>query len=101
MTRKPILPAFLPFSCTVTAQYAEDALGTLVNNGYDAFIRLVSRHGSNRYIGLTGCHSTAERKMAVASQKNLSKTPSWRSHGLMEEHPSIQTGLLRTGLRSS
>jgi len=44
-----------------------DILGTPITDGYDAFEWLSKQHWSNGKIGLTGCSSTAEWQMAVAS----------------------------------
>jgi putative CocE/NonD family hydrolase len=45
-----------------------DILGTPLTDGYDAFTWMAAQSWSNGKIGLTGCSSTAEWQMAVASQ---------------------------------
>jgi uncharacterized protein len=47
-----------------------DILGAPITDGYDAFTWMSSQPWSNGKIGLTGCSSTAEWQMAVASQNH-------------------------------
>lgn len=47
-----------------------DILGTPLTDGYDAFEWMSKQPWSNGKIGLTGCSSTAEWQMAVASQNH-------------------------------
>lgn len=47
-----------------------DILGTPITDGYDAFEWMSKQPWSNGKIGLTGCSSTAEWQMAVASQNH-------------------------------
>lgn len=47
-----------------------DILGAPITDGYDAFTWMSSQPWSNGKIGVTGCSSTAEWQMAVASQNH-------------------------------
>lgn len=47
-----------------------DILGAPITDGYDAFTWMAKQPWSNGKIGLTGCSSTAEWQMAVASQNH-------------------------------
>lgn len=47
-----------------------DILGAPITDGYDAFTWMAAQPWSNGKIGVTGCSSTAEWQMAVASQNH-------------------------------